>query len=964
MGAMGHERTATTPLYGRRAELQQLMAAAGLADDQPAAVLLGGDAGIGKTRLLRELATRARDAGHRVLVGHCLDLGDSAMPYQPFAEALAGLDDAERDELADRHPALGPLLPWPSGQASAGVDRSELFASVVAGLDLLAAQRPLLLVIEDAHWADASTRHLIRYVLAYLFTHDVHVVVSYRADDLHRRHPLRQAIAEWIRLSGVRRLELTPLADHDVAELVRARGAGHLVGEGLRAVVERAAGNAFFAEELLDAGLADVRAALPETLADLLLVRLDRLDDAARAVVRAASCSGGRVADWLLEAVADLPRDRFDDAIRLAIDHKVLAQVGGDSYGFRHALLAEAVHDDLLPGERRRINLAYLDALTAGGTHASAAEIAMHAAAAGQLSRAFAASVEAGETAVRLAGYDEASHHYEQALDLLGSAPDDTDVVGLVTAAADAWMTSGHLLRAMALVKEQLAGLPDDAPTIDRVRLLISYGTMAFYAERDSEAEAASDEAVRLVDDERTILRARVEALRCLVLSDARRDQEALELGEHALAMAEELGASDVVAEVTVTLARVLSRTGAADLDKSRQRYGELIETSRRAGDVVGELRGLHNLAFVLFNAGELDDAETAFRAAMSRAEATGRTWAPYGFDGRAFAAIICYLRGRWDEALELQTVEGTVPMLAEAILSGGALMVAAGRGEVAALVEEPRLRAMWDRDIALTIHSSAALIDLHGDAGDLTAALAVHRDVTELIDRAWDGRLFPGHLRLSGLVVGHLAAAASRLARSEHAGLLELAAHLEAEAAAVVDANPTLGPEGHAWRLRLAAEIARLRWTTGVDAPTEDDLQGVWRETLDAFARFGQPFEEARSATRLAAVLRAIGRGEEVRELLSRARGIARGLGAAPLLAEITALAGPATRSEVELTPRELEVLQLVGEGRSNGEIGARLFISTKTVSVHVSNILAKLGAAGRTEAAAMARRKGLLDD
>ena len=210
----------------------------------------------------------------------------------------------------------------------------------------------------------------------------MHVVVSYRADDLHRRHPLRQAVAEWVRLPGVRRIELSPLPDADVRTLIKDRGAGDLDAEGVRAVVRRASGNAFYAEELLDAGLADIESALPETLADLLLVRLDRLEDDARLVVRAASCSGGRVTDQVLAAVVGLPPAQLDDALRSAIDHKVLAQVAGDSYGFRHALLAEAVHDDLLPSERRRINLAYISALTADGSHGPAAEIAMHAAAA------------------------------------------------------------------------------------------------------------------------------------------------------------------------------------------------------------------------------------------------------------------------------------------------------------------------------------------------------------------------------------------------------------------------------------------------------------------------------------------------------------------------------------------------------------------------------------------------------
>jgi DNA-binding NarL/FixJ family response regulator len=965
MGDMAAERTPATPLFGRERELGQLLAAVGIADESSRdAVLLGGDAGIGKTRLLRELGLRAIEAGHRVLVGHCLDLGDSAMPYQPFAEAFAILDDAERDYVATRFPALAPLLPWPSVEEAGGVDRAELFASVVAGLDALAADRPLLLVIEDAHWADASTRHLIRYVLAYLFTHEVHIVVSYRADDLHRRHPLRQAIAEWIRLPSIRRIELSPLTDADVGALVRSRGAGDLASDSLRAVVQRAAGNAFFAEELLDAGLADADAPLPETLADLLLVRIDRLEDDARLVVRAASCSGGQVTDRVLTEVTGLAGATLEEAIRSAIDHKVLTQVGGEAYGFRHALLAEAVHDDLLPGERQRIHGAYLTALTTGSVRGTAAEIAAHALAARDPVTAFTMSIEAAEGAVRLSGHDEAAQHYEQALALLDSAPPDTDVVGLVVAAADAWMASGHLLRALALLKDHREQLPPDASVEDRGRLLVSLGNTALLAGSEAEADEASDAALRAIGDARSVLRARADGLRALVLSDRDDDSEALEHCERSLALAEQLGAGEVIADVTATMARILSRTGAADLEKSRQRYQELIASSRTEHNVMGELRGLHNLAFILFNAGELDDAEQAFRAAMARAEATGRTWAPYGFDGRAYAALICYIRGRWDDALALQTVGPEAPLLAEAILAGGALLVAAGRGDEAALSDGPRLRTLWERDIALTVHSGSALIDLHGDRGDLAAARAVHDDIVDTLVKQWNGERFAARLRLTGLIVAQMASAASRLTRAEQAELVSEATVLAEGVPDVMAASRMMGPEGQAWEARAMAEVARLRWITGIDAPSESELEHAWRAAVAGFVTIGQPFEEARSAVRLAAVLRATGQDEEARTLLASARETARALGAKPLLAEIGSVAGPGPRSDVDLTPREREVLTQVSAGRSNGEIAARLFISTKTVSVHVSNILAKLGAAGRTEAAAIARRRGLLDE
>ncbi len=964
MGSMASDRSPVTPLVGRDDELRQLLAAAGLGDTNVGdAMLLGGDAGIGKTRLLRELVDRADAAGHRVLVGHCLDLGDSHLPFQPFVEAFGVVTEEERDELAGNLPALSPLLPRQGAEESDEVDRTELFSSVVAGLDHLAQARPILLVVEDVHWADGSTRHLIRYVLAHTFNQPVHVVVSYRADDLHRRHPLRQAIAEWVRLPRVRRLELSPLPDADVRTLIATRGAGDLAADDVQIVVRRASGNAFYAEELLDAGLSCNQEALPETLADLLLIRLDRLDDDARLVVRAASCSGGRVTDQVLAAVVGLPPEKLDDAIRSAIDHKVLTQVAGESYAFRHALLAEAVRDDLLPSERRRISNAYIAALTADGSHGPAAEIAMHAAAAGDLTRAFTANVEAAEGAVRVAGYDESAHHYESALELVEAAPEGTDLVGLVVAAADAVLTAGHLYRSLALLRDHRDQLRPDAPAEDRVRLLLAIGNIAFYAGLDPEAQATSSEALALVGDDRTVLRAEAEAFAARIAMDLRRDEEAMERGERAAALAEELGLAHVSADVTVTLTRLLARAGDANLDKARQRYNDLVATARASGNIAGELRGLHNLAFVLYNAGELDDAEVVFRSAMARAQQTGRVWGPYGFDGRVFAAIICYVRGRWDEALELWKVGAGAPPLAEAILAGSALQVAAGRGETAALRQQEHLQSIWEQDMVMTVHSGSALIDLHGDSGDLVSALKVHDDVVETLDRVWDGSHFLVRLRLTGLIVGQFASAVGRLPKSEHGALVRRAHELEQDVADTIAAYPSFGPEGWAWHARVVAEIARLRWLTGIEAPTEAELVERWRAAVDGFVAVGQPFEQARSQVRLAAVLRATGQDEEARAVRASARDIAERLRAGPLLAEIAQSGGRASRPDDDLTPREREVLTQVSVGLSNGEIAARLFISTKTVSVHVSNILAKLNASGRTEAAAIARRRGLID-
>ncbi len=223
----------TGPLVGRADELARLTRLAGIVVDEPkpGAVLLSGDAGVGKTRLLLELRRLASDAGWRVLVGHCLDFGDSALPYLPFGEAFARLE-GESPELAEAvahsHPAVTKLMPGRRLPSDTGpsdgqrIDRTELFEAVHAALSQLAGDAPLLLVVEDVHWADQSTRELLSFLFARQFSRPVSIVASYRGDDLHRRHPLRATAAEWARLPGMSRVQLAPLSDTDVRSLVRS----------------------------------------------------------------------------------------------------------------------------------------------------------------------------------------------------------------------------------------------------------------------------------------------------------------------------------------------------------------------------------------------------------------------------------------------------------------------------------------------------------------------------------------------------------------------------------------------------------------------------------------------------------------------------------------------------------------------------------------------------------------------
>jgi hypothetical protein len=290
---------APTPIIGRGQESRRMADLVGLNGGPTGHVLLGGDAGVGKSRLLAELTAAVHDAGWRVLVGHCLDFGESALPYLPFSEAFGRLavdDGATARALVEASPAISRLLPAHRLLADAtppteATGREALLHAVHGALDELGRQSPLLLVVEDVHWADQSTRELLSFLFTRQFTSPVAVVASYRADDLHRRHPLRAALGEWGRLPSVSRLDLGPLNESDMRLLVRSLHPDPLPEHEVRQIVERAEGNPFFIEELVAVSRPG-GGPLPTELADLLLVRLDRLDEDSRLAVRAVSVLG------------------------------------------------------------------------------------------------------------------------------------------------------------------------------------------------------------------------------------------------------------------------------------------------------------------------------------------------------------------------------------------------------------------------------------------------------------------------------------------------------------------------------------------------------------------------------------------------------------------------------------------------------------------------------------------------
>lgn len=934
-----HDRARAELLVGRDAEVDALVGYA--ADPATRLVLVPGEAGVGKTRLLTEAVARWEQDGWRCLVGHCLDLGEGSMPYLPFAEIARSAG----------------ATPWGGDVA---VDRGAVADGVRAMLDDLAAETPLAVVVEDVHWADASTRDLLSVLLATQPTGRVLLVASYRSDEMHRQHPLRAQVAEWVRRPGVQRLTLEPLPSGAVRRMVAELVEQPPTPDAVDRIVERAQGNAFYVEELV-AALAGGEEDLPDDLAQLLLVRLDRLGEPARRLVRVAAVAGQRVPHDLLAAVAPDP-DGLDAALREALDAHVLVRSGESEYAFRHALLGEAAYDDLLPGERTRLHTAYAAAVRElRGSH-GAPELARHALASHDLSTALLASVEAAALALAAGGPEEAAGHLRTALDLhprVGPTTDDAPPEeDLVLRAVEALVAAGRPERAAALAGQHVAATDDREPRRRAVLLLAHLDAM-----RATEAVAhpveVSAEALALLGPEPTPLRARVLAAHALALSWEDRHAEVLPIAEEALALAEELGLPHVAADARLSLTWVQQRLGRGDTAEAEVR--RIVEQARADGDVHAEGRGLTRLGFVAAEAGRLKEAQQLFSDSARVGRASGRPWSTMAVVGRMVGGLMAFQRGEWDEALALvDHRDEDPPPTPRALLDSVAMVVRAARGDAGALELLPAVRDRWRDDGLTGTWSSHATIQLRGSLEGADAAMAAYDDVVRVYRPLWGDR-FDALVRLGALALAALADAARRAPSADRAALRTAADRVVADVARVregwVADAWTPGIEARAWAARVDAERLRLDWQLGdeVDLPA---LESAWRESTALFDELGWLEEAARSRARLGAVLRAAGRGEEAQHETRAAREQAVRLGAAPLLEEV----GERSPSAQLLTPREHEILALVADGRSNAEIGTRLFISAKTVSVHVSNLMAKLGAGSRTEAVALARRAGLL--
>ncbi len=1012
-------RRLRAPFLGRAQELDRLSAALErAAAGEPNAVIIGGEAGVGKSRLVGELAGRATESGAWVLVGNCIESTEEGLPYSPMAEALRTLVRAtqphERDELlgplgremARLHPELrttGDLGFGPESGLAGPVSRARLFETVRDVLARLGERAPVMLVVEDAHWADSSTRDLLTFLLVNLLHEPVLVVVTYRSDELPRRHPLLRYLAELYRRGRVDRFEL---GRFDREELV-----GQLTGicgepprpELVDAIWRRSGGNPFYAEELLASAIEGDEQGLPSTLHDILTARLGVLRAPTQKVLQAAAVAGGQVAHPLIAAATGLADEALDDALREALDNQLLVfDPDRRLYGFRHALQREVAYSELLFEERTRLHARYAEALTArpelaGSPSERVAEVAYHWYAADDADRALPAAVAAATLAEDLYGFAEAQRQYERALELWDRATDAEHLAGsdrstLRARAAEAAHLAGDHDRARALVE---AASADVDPTADPVRaglLQESLGRYLWDAGDSDAALAAYEEAVRLVGAGagQVTERARVVASVAQALMLAGRYRESRLQAEEAIALARSLDARPYEGQALATLGVDLVLLGEDEAGIAHLRDAiRILDRHGRPDDVGRAYLSLSELLSGPLN--RVDEAVASAMEGLDRVRTLGIERV-HGVSLLAAASNGLFRLGRWDEAEALlDDAMALRPSGTSAIdlhLARGRLSVGRGRfADAAADLETARAlsaRALAPQYRAPLSTLTAGLAMWQGDNEKACEAAEDGLRALRGTDNPWFGAPLVWHglraqgeraeqarARAGGSGLEQARAAAADLLR-EMERLVAAAALLPFAYAGIVDA----------YRRLCLAEHSR------VDGHSDPRL---WKEAAAAWDEVGQPYPAAYARYRCAeaALFRREG-GPEAARLLREAHASARAMGAVPFQAEIEALAGRARVALLRpaddvtgrtgdgaavvaaaappapfgLTSREREVLGLVAGGASNRQIATALFISEKTASVHVSHILAKLQVVSRVEAAAVAHRLGLISE
>ncbi|ADD44983.1 helix-turn-helix transcriptional regulator [Stackebrandtia nassauensis] len=895
-------RVVSPAFIGRADALSSLLAAFRSAGAAPGVALIAGEAGIGKSRLVSEFAA-SLGGGARVVTGGCTQL-DDGLAYAPFVAVLRALvRELGAERVAEILPGPGrELARWfPELGAAQSGDKLRLYEEILTLVEA-AASKPLVVVIEDLHWADAATAELLGFLARNVNRPGILLVATYR-DTEPATGPL---LSELRRGGRTTQLRLGPLTRHEVGRQLAAILGDRPEPDVARRIHERSDGNPLFVEALAQSGQST-----PD--AELLLHVPRTLPDALRRVLRAASVATGEVAHALLATVSGNDEDALDDLVRPLVEGGLLLPTE-DGYVFRHDLIRHAVYEDLLPGERKRFHARYAEALRDNGTPS---QLATHTYAAGQLGPALDAAWRAATAACDAYAYHEEARMLERILRLWDAVPDAAERLGLDrvavgTFAAECCMLSGEYARGVDFATEALAIVDEDREPGRAAVLLEHRGRL-----RDRTDATGIDDLRRahelLASEPDDNARGRLLGL--MAMATYRGDADtALELARDALRIGRETG------DPTVTVRGLLVVGGVtSNLDM----LTEALSITEELRDHDLEITVLMYLAMHHARQGDHGESARAARGGVDRAQRLGLARSR-GTHLAGHLAKALLLSGHWDEAasvVDSALAEGPPPMSRDILRAvAGHLAVLRGDTDTAAELAVD-LESGDERLGTHLLHRHVFLCLAALSEGDIDRA-------EEFLSRALSN---PALRRVAPVEVRPVLAVGARI---RHARLAagEQPRHDVAELNAEL---PVHGRLDKAWHDTIAA------MTTGGTAQAWADVVAAWR-ALD------QPYELALSLHIASQVTGNRAQARESAELITA-------LGAAPLVTGDGDTSG--------LTEREHEVLALIVEGLSNRQIAAKLYISPSTAGVHVSHILAKLGAATRTEAATIAHKRGLVE-
>ncbi|REJ04390.1 hypothetical protein DY023_15970 [Microbacterium bovistercoris] len=948
------------PVVGRTRELRLLHDAfdetrAG----QPRVVVVRGEAGIGKSRLVAEFLAAPLDGEPVIAIGQCVDLGEIGTPFTPVRRMLQDLtrgvgEDAVR--AAARTPgviaALDSLIPGLAADDATAAPSRHLAEAVERVLESLSESRQLLLVIEDLHWADAATLALLQALSLTAHAQHVMFVLTYRTDDVGRTHPLRPLLAELERNRNVTMIDVEPLDAADAARLVAVTAPG-LDTADIDAIVSRSDGVPFFVEELAARGGAEQ---LPGTLRDLVLARYDLLDEPVRQVLAAAAVGGVAIDEELLRDILGADSVGLRTALRAAVDAGVLIS-NQDGLSFRHALIREFAAAELLPGERAELHRGYAQALQeriALGAADQAPAAAEHWLACHDVAAAFQATVIARERAREAAAPAAAVRLGERLLELWPQVEDAEAVAGrsraeLYYEVAEGWRMLNAPSRCERLLRDGLRALADAQPH-DRAPL---HRVLAMVRYDQGRGDDAADEARRSVDllsglpgaEADPVLATALSTLSTLTADTA----AAAVYSSRAVAIAERSGDERAMDRADLALVWLTGRDGEDEsgLEVVRRMMRRRIQPE----DMV---IARTNESDLLFRLGRYSEAIDSARDGVAVAVDTGLE------RGAGVVTALNLIEAQVAVAENAEAERGVLTLMP---LLDGMPMLRSGALRFLCLVllwcgREAELRALREAE-------SAFIADLDLDALETIGWLVIEIETTL---NGCEGTLSADDARTGTAAIEHALTEALRLPEmaSAERGLVRLALPMAARLIAAArrrGIRPGLCAQltgivhdelATFDRGRPAAAVHALVAAENADSPAG------WREAVTVLEGGGLPVRNLDYARfRLVGSLLAAGERAEAARTLDQSLDLCRTPAVAGWLHDLAARSGSGQTAGgiPTLTERETQVLELVAQGLTNAQIGERLFISPKTASVHVSAILSKLGARTRGEAAAMLR-------